>query len=154
MKKKNLTRNILFSMILSLSLNLNARQKDSTEVANATQKFLTAFTEFDWITFKSCFAKDATIFFPFKYGKRKNGQTEIEEVWKEFFPEFIDSTKRFDLKLDPQSMRIQLYGKSAIVTFHMGEDTDYLSRRTLVFIKEEEDWKIAHLHASGLEQEK
>lgn len=144
----------LLSITLLLSLNINAQQKDSTEVAKATQKFVKAFVEFDWPTFRNCFANDATIFFPFKYRERKNGQTETEEVWKEFFPEFIDSTKKFDLKLNPQSIRIQIYGKSAIVTFHMGEGSDYLSRRTLVFVKEEENWKIVHLHASSMKLEK
>ncbi len=154
MEKINRTNSIILSIVLFLSFNLNAQQKDSIAVANATQKFVKAFTDFDWVTFKNCFANEATIFFPSKYGKRKNGRQEIEAVWKEFFPEFIDSSKKFDLKLNPQNALIQLLGSTAIVTFHLGEETDYLSRRTLVFIKEKEDWKIVHLHASGFKQEK
>lgn len=91
-----------------------------------------AFKNFDWETFKNCFSKDATVFFPGEYGKRKTGQLEIEGAWKEVFPEFIDSSKSFDLQLNPQNMLIQIYGSSALVIFKMVAETDYLSRRTLV----------------------
>ena len=148
----NYTRNLILLCLLLLGLNLKAQNKDSVAVANASHKFLKAFKDFDWITFKNCFSRDATIFFPEDYAKRKKGKNEIEATWKEIFPEFTDSTKKFDLKLSPQNLLIQLYGNSAVVTFHMGEETKFLARRSLVFIKEKKNWKIVHLHASGLKQ--
>ena len=45
---------------------------------------------------------------------------------------------------------MQLYGNTATVTFHLIRKDNYLSRRTPVFIKEKEEWKIVHLHASTL----
>jgi len=101
--------------------------------------------------FRNSFSSDATIFFPsWEEGKRRIGQKEIEETWLEIFPEFIDSTKKFELKIDPKNIFMQLYGNTAIVTFHLVPKDNYLSRRTLVLIKEKEEWKIVHLHASTL----
>ncbi|WP_091147097.1 YybH family protein [Flavobacterium caeni] len=122
------------------------------EVANTTEKFLKAFKDFDWETFRNYFDDEASIFFPAQFRTRKLGRKEIEAAWKEIFPEFIDPSKKFDLKLNPQSLLIQMHGKLAIVTFHMGENSDYLSRRTIVLKKEKGVWKIVHLHASGLKE--
>ena len=144
--------NILLAFILLSCLNLSAQQKNSVEVEQATLKFIAAFKAFDWNNFKNCFSKDATIFFPETYAKRVKGKKEIEAAWKEIFPEFIEKSKTFDLKLTPQNMLVQVYGSSAIVTFCMGEETNYLSRRTIIFVKEYQNWKIVHLHASGLKQ--
>ena len=38
-------------------------------------------------------------------------------------------------------------GAAAIVTFHLGDEAPR-SRRTLIFVREGEAWRIAHLHAS------
>ena len=54
----------------------------------------------------------------------------------------------------PRVILVQLYGKTAIVTFHLGDEKKYLSKRTFVFIKENESWKIVHLHASTLLKDK
>lgn len=70
----------------------------------------------------NCFAKDATIFFPSDYGEWKLGKNEIEESWKKLFPEFVDKTKQFDLKIFPENMHIQVSGESAILTFQMSSD--------------------------------
>jgi hypothetical protein len=49
---------------------------------------------------------------------------------------------------------MKLYGNTALVTFHLIPKSNYLSRRTLVVIKEKEEWKIVHLHATNLTGEK
>lgn len=149
----NPIKNTAVLLFLLISLNGKAQSKDSLAVVNTTQKFLKAFKDFDWETFKGCFSKDATMFFPYEYRERKTGKAAIEATWAALFPEFTDKTKTLDLKLNPQNVLTQVFGNTAIVTFHFGEGTDYLSRRTLVFIKENEQWKIVHLHASGLKKE-
>jgi hypothetical protein len=40
------------------------------------------------------------------------------------------------------------------VTFHLGSGGNTLSRRTLAMVKENENWKIAHLHASSVSENK
>jgi len=144
---------LLFTM-MTLGLNSKSQSKDSLAVLNATQSFVKSFISFDWKSFRNAFSSRATIFFPtWEQGKRRTGKKEIEDTWTEIFPEFIDSTKKFDLKIEPRDMLIQLFEKTAIVTFHLGGG-DYLSRRTIVFIKENEEWKIIHLHASNLSKPK
>jgi ketosteroid isomerase-like protein len=142
-------KSIFFIIITCASLMAQGQRKDSLEVVATTQKFLKAFTGFDWKTFRNSFTNDATIFYPtWEQGKRKIGQKEIEATWLEIFPEFIDSTKKFKMEINPQDVFIQLYDRTAIVTFHL--DSNYLSRRTFVFRKVGKDWKITHLHASNL----
>ena len=147
----NITKLILLVSISFASLFVQGQTNDSLEVTKATQNFVKPYINFDWKNFRNSFSSDATIFFPsWEEGKRRIGQKEIEETWLEIFPEFIDSTKKFDLKIDPKNIFMQLYGNTAIVTFHLVPKDNYLSRRTLVFIKEKEEWKIVHLHASTL----
>lgn len=134
---------------------VQAQSKDSLEVLHKTQVFVKAFVAFDWDTFRNCFTDDATIFYPtWEEGSRRMGRKEFEKAWTEIFPEFIDTTQKFDLKIEPQNIHIQLYDQTAIVTFHLGEQTKILSRRTLVFIKQKNTWKIAHLHASNITEPK
>lgn len=146
-----ITKLILSASISFASLSVQGQTNDTLEVTKATQNFVKAFINFDWKSFRNSFSSDATIFFPsWEKGKRRIGQKEIEETWLEIFPEFIDSTKKFDLKIDPKNIFMQLYGNTAIVSFHLTPADNYLSRRTLVFIKANEKWKIVHLHASSV----
>ena len=151
----NITKIILSASIAFASLSVQGQTNDSLEVTKATQNFVKAFINFDWKNFRNSFSSDATIFFPgWEKGKRRIGQKEIEETWVELFPEFIDSTKKFDLKIDPKNIFMQFYGNTAIVTFHLTPDENYLSRRTLVFVKKNKEWKIVHLHASSVSGKK
>ena len=145
---------LLLIFISTVGLTAKSQSKDSLAVLKATQTFVKSFTSFDWKVFKNTFSSKATIFFPtWEQGKRRTGQKEVEDTWTEIFPEFIDSTKKFDFKIEPKDILIQLYENTAIVTFHLGGG-DFLSRRTIVFVKENKDWKIVHLHASNLSKAK
>ena len=106
----NITKIILSASIAFASLIVQGQTNDSLEVTKATQNFVKAFIDFDWKNFRNSFSSDATIFFPgWEEGKRRIGQKEIEETWVELFPEFIDTTKKFDLKIDPKNVLMQLY---------------------------------------------
>jgi ketosteroid isomerase-like protein len=142
---------ILLVSFFFAGMHVHAQVTDSLEVAKATQRFIKAFVNFDWENFRNSFSDDATIFFPGpEEASRRTGRKEIEETWSGLFPEFIDSTKKFDLKIEPQNVNMQLYGNTAIVTFHLTPKNTQLSRRTIVFVKQKEGWKIVHLHASSL----
>ena len=137
---------IFFSCIF-----FNAKANDSVAVQLSVEKFVAAFNTLQWQPFKNSFTEDATIFFPdWEEDVRKVGIKEIEKTWLEIFPEFKDSANTFKLDIKPRDMLIQLYGQTAVVTFHLGNGEKYLARRTLVMVKRKKEWKIAHLHASVL----
>lgn len=126
--------------------------KDSVDVIQKTQSFLKAFNSFDWQNFRNYFSDDATLFMPFwKYAKRISGRKEYEEIWLILFPQFTDTIKN-PMSISPSDINIQLYGKTAIVTFHLGDGINSLGRRTFIWSKQEGQWKIVHLHASTLVQ--
>ena len=137
-----------FAMLLCCRA-VPAQNNDSIAVMKAAENFVTAFNQFKWEAFRSSFTHDATMFHPvWEQGKRRAGQQEIEATWIEVFPEFIDSSNTATLNISPKELRIQVYGSAAIVTFHLGDGITRLSRRTLVMVKQNNEWKIAHLHAS------
>jgi ketosteroid isomerase-like protein len=142
----------IFCLIVNFSLS--AQSRDSIAVMKSATNFVTAFNNFDWATFRASFTDDATIFYPFwSQAKRLNGRQEIETAWLTIFPEFVNPENTRRLQISPKDIHIQLYRKTAIVTFHLGDGVTTLSRRTLVMIKERRGWKIAHLHASSVSEE-
>ncbi len=141
---------ILLFVLTSLTISVRA-QNDSLAVKVSVEKFLTAFNSLEWEPFRKYFTDDATIFFPdWEQATRVSGINNVEKTWLELFPEFKDSTSTLTLGIAPRDIKIQMYGPTAIVTFHLGKGEKYLSRRTLVMVKAKDDWKIAHLHASTL----
>ncbi|HOX81531.1 MAG TPA: nuclear transport factor 2 family protein [Chryseolinea sp.] len=140
------------AFILTISVfSVNAQQSDSTDVKVSVEKFLQSFNSLQWEPFRKSFADDATIFFPeWEQASRRIGRAEIEKTWLDLFPEFKDPNNILKLGITPRDVRIQVYDQTAIVTFHLGNGEKYLSRRTLVMVKQKEEWKIAHLHASTL----
>ncbi len=147
----NLYKTASLVFILSVGLIVNGQTKDSLEVITATQKFLRSFNTFDWKKFSQSFTNDATIFFPdWQEGIRRIGKKSIEETWLAIFPEFLDSANTFKMDIIPKDIFLQLYRKTAIVTFHLGDQNGELSRRTFVWVKQKKQWRIAHLHASNV----
>jgi ketosteroid isomerase-like protein len=145
------------SIILFLLINfsITAQNKDSIEVKNSADNFVAAFNNFNWTVFRESFTDDATIFYPFwNQARRIQGRQEIEATWVTIFPEFVDTKNTRKLQINPKDINIQLYQQTAIVTFHLGDGVKTLSRRTLVMIKEKGNWKIAHLHASSVSEDK
>lgn len=138
-------------LYLLINFSLTAQNKDSIAVINSATSFVTSFNNFDWATFRASFTDDATIFYPFwNQAKRFRGRQDIEAAWLAIFPEFADPQNARKLQISPRDINIQLYGKTAILTFHLGDGVSRLGRRTLVMVKEKRDWKIAHLHASSI----
>jgi ketosteroid isomerase-like protein len=153
MKAKARLSLIILSLLINFSLK--AQNKESIAVMKSATDFVTAFNNFDWTTFRASFTDDATIFYPFwNQASRIQGKREIESVWLTIFPEFVDTKNTRKLQINPKDINIQFYHQTAIVTFHSGSGGNTLSRRTLVMVKENENWKIAHLHASSVSENK
>jgi ketosteroid isomerase-like protein len=147
----------LLMIILSLLINfsLKAQNKDSITVMKSVNNFVTAFNNFNWAAFRESFTDDATIFYPFwKQARRIQGRREIETAWLTIFPEFGDTNNTRKLQISPKDINIQLYRQTVIVTFHLGDGVTTLSRRTLLMVKKKRSWKIAHLHASSVSDDK
>ena len=149
------TRFSFLLISLLLIFDTKAQHKDSLAVLKAAGNFVTAFNNFNWEEFRGSFTDDASIFYPFwTQAKRISGKQAIEKTWLLIFPAFADTANTIKLQINPKNLHIQLYGKTAIVTFHLGDGVNSLSRRTLVMIKQKRIWKIAHLHASSLNETK
>ena len=152
-----ITKARLSLIILSILINfsLNAQNKDSIAVLKSATNFVTAFNNFDWTAFRASFTDDATMFYPFwSQPRRIKGRQEIESAWLTIFPEFVDTSNTRKLQISPKDINIQFYKNTAIVTFHLGDGVKSLSRRTLIMVKKKRDWKIAHLHASSVSDDK
>ena len=122
---------------------------DTSEVRAAVEEFLTAFDNLDWERFHTCFAPDATVFFPLDlHPRRADGTTEVEAEFKRIFDE---ARKRAAgppyLHLVPSDMAIQVWQDAALVSFHL-DRPQALGRRTLVLRRRKQQWQIVHLHAS------
>lgn len=119
------------------------------EVARAAEDFVDAFNNLDWARFEDAWAEDATAFMPLaEFPARLVGRDTIVSTFRSVFADFPD---RFEgppyLSIDPVGLRVDVVESAAIVTFHLGDESPR-SRRTLVFVRRGEEWKIAHLHAS------
>lgn len=140
-------------LLLLRSVGSMATDSDSVSVMKAVTTFVGAFNSFNWETFRSSFADDATMFHPtWDHARRVKGRGEIEAAWLDIFPEFKDPKNMKRLEIDPKDINLQLYGETAIVTFHLGNGTEFLSRRTVVMVKKKREWKIVHIHASRIDK--
>ena len=141
-------------LLLLVNFSLKAQHKDSIAVMKSVTDFVTAFNNFNWTIFRESFADDATMFHPFwNQAKRIQGRQEIETAWLNIFPEFTDTSNRRKLQISPKDINLQFYQHTAIVTFHLGDGINVISRRTLIMEKKKRSWKIVHLHASNLRKD-
>jgi ketosteroid isomerase-like protein len=120
---------------------------DRTSVQQALAAFLDAFNDLDRERVEACFTDEATVFGPYG-GKRQVG------FWFDFF-----DTRRATRpgppyqNLQPRDLQVQMLGEVAVATFHLETNPEMLGRRTLVFTRTADGWKIAHLHGSNLPRE-
>lgn len=151
-----------FSIICMLSTNTKVQNiianvnKESIAVTQKLNEFVSAFRNLEWEKFTACFADDATAFFPpsANFPSRANNKDEIENIFEKVFKyaRKQKSTPPY-ISIEPKNMKIQMLNEVAIVTFELN-DTGMFGRRTLVLKKENDNWLIVHLHASGIVQVK
>jgi ketosteroid isomerase-like protein len=126
-------------------------QPDSAEpeVQKALARFVQAFDNLDWETFRLSFDDNATVFYPRAFPERANGRAEFEKTFKTVFEQIRSGrTAAPYMDIQPKQMKIQLFGSVAIATFHLYDRDGFVNRRTIVLNRNATGWKIVHLHAS------
>jgi ketosteroid isomerase-like protein len=125
-------------------------QSPAAEVQVAFQQFARAFENLDWEKFRTSFADDATVFFPRGVPARADGRVQYEAKFKVVFEQLKSGKSGPPYHLiRPMDSETQLLGSDvAIITFHLEDRPGMLNRRTIVFCKRPDGWKIVHLHAS------
>lgn len=124
---------------------------DEAEVRAAAAAFVSAFNEMDMARFAPLWSSDATVFFP-----RPPFPIRLVEGRDSVLPwflQFMETLRKENSSpgVDPQDLRVQMLGKGgAVVTFHPGAEPGRAGRRTLVYRREPDGWRIVHLHASAL----
>lgn len=143
----------LFGAALMLAPSALAAQAPSgtthaSGAETAAAEFVSAFNALDRARFDPLFAEDVTVFFPsapFDV-RRVEGKAAVLGWFGKFFDSMRERTGK--LNIQPADLEVQDYGATAVVTFHL-EGGDNLGRRTLVLRRDENVWKIVHLHASA-----
>ncbi|HQU34536.1 MAG TPA: nuclear transport factor 2 family protein, partial [Thermoanaerobaculaceae bacterium] len=143
---------LLVALTMAAAARPAAAAEPSKAEAASIQAVVNAFMEaLDTANiekFSALFAPDATAFFPLPplYTRLEN-KDQITKVFTVFF----DSVRKGKtgpryMNLVPKGQKVQLYGGTAVVTFHF-EAPDLIARRTLVLTREGGKWLIVHMHA-------
>lgn len=124
------------------------------QVRDTLSVFLKAFGNLDWPAFRACFAPDPTMFHPAAPNAlRIDTPEQFERAWAGVFERIRRFSKRETapyMTLEPKDLRIELLAPNvALVTFHILGNSE-IDRRTIVFKRYGNDWKIVHIHASNL----
>lgn len=110
-------------------------------------RFISAFTRLDLDDMMACYTDDATAFFPVAHRTTFiDGKDEIRNEFAKVIAK-IHAAGLESIRMEPEDVKIQRLGDTAIATFQIRDDD--LSRRTLVLRREQGYWMIQHLHASN-----
>jgi len=141
---------VVLSLLVAPSVCTQAQPvTEESQVRETLSRFVRAFDDLDWETFRLAFDDDATVFYPRAFPERATGRAEFEKTFKTVFEQIRGSrTSAPYMDIQPREMKIQLFGNLAIATFHLDDKAGFVNRRTIVLNKNEHGWKIVHLHAS------
>jgi ketosteroid isomerase-like protein len=140
---------VLLLLLSSASFAQKLPASSETQVREALAQFIHAFENLDWEGFRAAFDDNATVFYPRAFPERTSGRAEFEKTFKIVF-EQIRGGKTVPpyMYIEPRALAVQMFGETAIATFHLDDRAGFLNRRTLVLHKTAAGWKIVHLHAS------
>jgi ketosteroid isomerase-like protein len=142
----------LFAVLLLLLYPVRAQTQTNQEevaVRGFLADFIRDFNNLDWEKFRSAFTDDATVFYPRGTANRASGRVEVEAHFRKVFEQIRAGRAQGPyMDLQPRALQIQIWGETAVVSFHLDDRPGYINRRTLVLRKVAREWKIAHLHAS------
>lgn len=117
----------------------------------AARRLLYAFTRLDKACFDQMWTDDATAFLPLMIGDagpgRLNGREDILATFDIFF-EGRQASGEDVMGIEPNELRVDQHGDVAIASFVLGPALD--NRRTFVFRRESDGWRVWHHHGSSL----
>ena len=125
---------------------------DHAALVQAAEHFLRVFDNMEWEAFQTTWSTSPTVFFPFRDTPERVEGPAVAARFRAFFDE-VRSTRPGPpyLRLHPQEFRAEVMGSTGFVTFMLGRAPGNVSRRTLLFVRESGQWKLAHMHASNVE---
>jgi ketosteroid isomerase-like protein len=129
-----------------------AQAADSAAAHGAALQFLAAFDSLQWERFHGYLAEDVTMFFPFpQLPGRVDGRDSVGAIFNQYMQEqrtrLAEAGRPALQGIAPRDLRIQMAGPDvAIASFHLR--TESPSRRTIVFRRTGDEWKVVHWHAS------
>ena len=122
----------------------------------AFEAFIAAFNALDWASFRACLADNVSLFNPDIPGatslRRLDGRTEVERSFRAVF----DAAGAGGLApkgpdIHPEHISLERSGDMALVTFEFRRSEHSFGRRSLVFMRANDGWRITHIHASNVE---
>ena len=133
-------RTALIAVFLFASACVTTRPDDA---AAAMRGWMDALNSLDEARVVAAFADDASAFFPTAKAERVDGKAAIAAVFREYF---AANTKKTNIV--PEELRVQQRGDIAVITFNV-QNPGAISRRTFVWRRYADGWRILHLHASN-----
>jgi ketosteroid isomerase-like protein len=128
---------------------------DVSDIRQAADHFLRVFANFDGEAFQATWSSEPVVFFPFDdTPETVKGRAAVEARFHRFFEEVRARAPGPPyLHINPRELTVQRYGDVGVVTFVLDQPPQLggppVARRTLLFVKERDGWKLAHLHASA-----
>jgi hypothetical protein len=125
---------------------------DHAELVQAAEHFLRVFDNMEWEPFRAAWSSAPSVFFPFRDTPERVDGAAVSARFRAFFNE-VKATREGPpyLRLTPLQFRAEVMGSAGLVTFMIGRAPDGVWRRTLLFVREGGQWKLAHMHASNAE---
>jgi ketosteroid isomerase-like protein len=118
------------------------------EACATFEEFLAAFIRRDWDAFRATFADDITVMFDSDARpERRDGRAAVEEMFRFVFPP-AGSQAELPPPIEPDNLRFQDLGDSAVISFHV-RSPDEIGRRTIVLHKTATGWRVVHIHGSS-----
>jgi len=145
---------MLATLVLASVLG-GARAQDlaADQPRAAFDHFISAFNALDWETFRRCFADSASLFNPDIPDvislDRLDGRKDIERSFRAVFDSAVKANTHGP-NIHPESVRVQQFNDTAIITFAFRRPQHSVGRRTIVLNKQGGSWLIVHIHASNI----
>lgn len=126
--------------------------EDSAVVAAAATTFLQAFDSLNWAGFTAHLSESVDAYWPrADTADRLRDRQAVEARFHDFFDQARASRPGPPyLRLAVRDLRVRVFEDVGLVTFELSDVPDTLGRRTLVFHRDPQGWRIVHLHASNL----
>jgi len=123
--------------------------RDQPALVQAAENFLRVFDNLEWEPFDAAWSTSRSVFFPFRDTPERVEGADVAARFRRFFDE-VRATRPGPpyLRLQPYGLRAEVRGDAGLVTFTLGRRPGDVGRRTLLFVRESGQWKLAHMHAS------